>query len=214
MKVQFDRRMVHPFRRKGWTTTSIGSIKCATLLLFLLCALCARAQEQATTGQLQTQHGTRSYRIRFLPLASFSSLPQNIVAQLNALHCVVPQTFEAQHPENVIQGSFEKKGSKDWVILCAHEGKIDLLVFFESTGKPYTLATHGLMERIGAETPSSEMGSAWGISTIPPEGLQHTPGVRKHGPFDHDGIEDDFVERSSVIHYYRAGNWLTLEGNN
>jgi hypothetical protein len=193
------------------------SLKCVTALLFLLCAVCASTQisEQDITGQLQTPQGARNYRIRLLPLASFPSLPRNIVAQLDALHCMVPQTFEARHPENVIHGSFEKKGSEDWAVLCAHDGRTDLLVFFQSLAeKPFTLATHKLTERMGAETPSSEMGPAWGISSIPQDGLQHSPGVRQHGPFDHDGIEDDYVERSSVIHYYRAGNWLTLEGNN
>ncbi|HZU10875.1 MAG TPA: hypothetical protein VFA02_13310 [Pseudacidobacterium sp.] len=208
----------HPERSAASAKSKdLAALKCAAALLFLLCAVCVRAQtsEQDITGQLQTPQGARSYRIRLLPLASFPSLPQNIVAQLDQRHCMVPQTFEAQHPENVVRGSFEKKGSEDWAVLCAHEGTIDLLVFFKSGPQdPTTLATHKLTERMGAETPTSELGSAWGISTIPPDGLRHTPGVHQHGPFDHDGIEDDFVERYSVVHYYRNGSWLTLEGNN
>lgn len=185
------------------------------MLMLCFCIASAQISEQDITGQVQTSQGTRDYRIRLLPLASFPLLPQSIVAQLNALHCMVPQTFEARHPENVIHGSFERKGSSDWAVLCAHNETIDLLAFFASTPeKPFTVATHALTERMGAETPSSKMGSAWGISAIPPEGMAHTPGVHQHGPFDHDGIEDDFLERFSVVHYYRGGNWLSLEGNN
>ncbi|HEX3436433.1 MAG TPA: hypothetical protein VHT24_06660 [Pseudacidobacterium sp.] len=184
-------------------------------------AVCTRAQttmrdtEQTETGQIQTAQGMRGYKIRLLPVASFPNLPQNIAAQLSLLHCMIPQTFEAHRPENVIHGAFERRGSSDWAALCSHDGSIDLLAFFQSSPeKPFTLVTHRATERMGAETPSSMMGSAWGISTIPLEGLMHTPGIHEHGPFDHDGIEDDYVERSSTVRYYRNGSWLALEGNN
>jgi hypothetical protein len=30
---------------------------------------------------------------------------------------------------------------------------------------------------------------------------------------DHDGIDDAFVEKASVIHYKRSGKWLVLPGS-
>lgn len=189
-----------------------------TALACGICGLaCAHAQtaEQTETGQTETKQGTRDYVIRLLPLASFPNLPATVAAQLGAMHCMIPQTFEAHHPENIIHGAFERRGSIDWAVLCAHDGSTDLLVFFQNAAqKPFTLATHLNTERMGSETPSNKLGSAWGIAAIPPEGMMHTPGVHQHGPFDHDGIEDDFVERSSTIHYYRSGTWLAIEGNN
>lgn len=203
-------------RRQGRRTQPLFALRPAFLVLCLLSAfVSAQTSEQDLTGQIQTAQGMRRYTVRLLPPASFPALPQKIAVQLNEMHCMVPQTFEAHHPENVIHGSFEKKGSEDWAVLCAHDAIIDLFAFFSSApDRPLRLATHGLTERMGADTPASEMGSAWGITAIPADGMAHTPGVHQHGPFEHDGIEDDFVERSSVIHYYRAGNWLTLEGNN
>ena len=171
--------------------------------------------EQTETGQIQTAHGMRSYKIRLLPVASFPHLPPAVVTQLNAQHCMVPQTFEARHPENVIHGEFEAPGSSDWAVLCSHNGSTDLLVFFHDTPeKPFTLATFKDTDRMSSEFPSDDLGSSWGISTIPPDGMRHTPGVHQHGPFNHDGIEDDFVEHASTIRYYRNGTWLALEGNN
>lgn len=180
----------------------------------------ARAQttpntEQFEAGQKQTAHGLHDYKIRMLPVSSFPNLPQAIASQLNEQHCLIPQTFEARRPENVIHGEFEKRGSSDWAVLCSHDGSTSLLIFFNGAfDKPTTLAEWKNTDRLGSEKPSDDLGSAWGISTIPPDGMQHTPNVHKHGPFDHDGIEDDFLEHSSIVHYYRSGNWLALEGNN
>jgi hypothetical protein len=186
-----------------------------------ICIACAQAQtidapaEQTETGQLQTAQGTRTYRIRLLPPASFPNLPPAIVSQLNAQHCLVPQTFTAHKPENVIHGEFEAPGSNDWAVLCSSDGTTSLLVFFRSAlNKPFTLFTAKDTDRLASQTPSSDLGSAWSITTIPPDGMRHTPGVHQHGPFNHDGIEDDFIEHASTIHYYRSGSWLALEGNN
>jgi hypothetical protein len=171
--------------------------------------------EQTETGQIQTAQGARAYKIRLLPPASFPNLPPAIASQLNAQHCLIPQTFEARKPENVIHGEFETSGSTDWAVLCAHDGSTDLLVFFHSSQeKPFTLATIKNTDRLAADIPSDPLGSAWGISAIPPDGMRHTPGVHQHGPFNHDGIEDDFIEHASTVRYYRNGSWLALEGNN
>jgi hypothetical protein len=203
---------------------SARGAKSKDLLFLALIFLCfrtasARAQtapaEQTEAGQAQTRQGIRDYRIRLLPPASFPNLPPAIVSQLNAQHCMIPQTFEARKPENVIRGEFEASGSTDWAVLCSHDGSTDLLVFFHSAPeKPFTLATIKNTDRLAADTPSDPLGSAWGISTIPPDGMRHTPGVHQHGPFNHDGIEDDFIEHASTVRYYRNGSWLALEGNN
>jgi hypothetical protein len=193
-------------------------------LFYVICILClciasACAQttpaEQAETGQVQTRQGMRTYRIRLLPVESFPNLPAAVAGQLNAQHCMIPQTFEARKPENVIHGEFEAAGSADWAVLCSHDGSTSLLVFFhDMPEKPSTLTTVKDTDRMASELPSDDLGSAWGISTIPPDGMKHTPGVHQHGPFNHDGIEDDYIEHASTVHYYKSGSWLALEGNN
>jgi hypothetical protein len=167
-----------------------------------LCAACAHAQatEQTETGRVQTKHGMRDYTIRLLPLAAFPSIPQSVAAQLNAMHCMIPQTFEAHHPENVIHGAFAGRGTNDWAMLCSHDGSTDLLVFFQNAPqKPFTLATHNDSERTGSETPYDKLGSAWGITAIPPDGMMHTPGVHQHGPFDHYRRKQLTCERKALL---------------
>ncbi|MGC2496529.1 MAG: hypothetical protein WA374_02235, partial [Acidobacteriaceae bacterium] len=59
--------------------------------------------ERVESGQIASANGTHlSYRIRLLPLSSFPALPEEIVAQLSRRRCMIPQTYEAKQPENVI----------------------------------------------------------------------------------------------------------------
>jgi len=212
--------MCHPERSTEGTQSKDLLFAMWAAILFFIMATYTHAQtapsgEQFETGQKETAHGTRDYKIRMLPLSSFPGLPSTIVSGLNEQHCLIPQTFEARRPENVIHGEFEKRGSSDWAMLCSHDGSTKLLVFFSGAfDKPTTLAEWKDTDRMSSEKPSDDLGSAWGINTIPPDGMAHTPSVHRHGPFDHDGIEDDYLEHSSIVHYYRNGNWLALEGNN
>ena len=119
---------------------------------------------------------------------------------------MIPQTYEAGGPENVINGSFEKQGSSDWAVLCSVKGETTLYVFFGSDlQKPIALRQQADSKWLGKEW-SFDYGSAWGISTIPARAMPRTDQM------DHDGIEDAFVEKSSVIHYYTHGHWTILEG--
>jgi hypothetical protein len=150
----------------------------------------------------------RSYRIRLLPVSSFPALPTEVALQLDRLGCVIPQTYEARGPENVIHGAFEKKGSHDWAALCSVKGVTTLYVFFESDpGVPIALRHQPDNEWLGTEAAwLRDYGSAWGIATRP---------ARLMGPTDkadHDGIEDAYLEQSKTIHYFLDGHWTTLDG--
>jgi hypothetical protein len=147
------------------------------------------------------------YRIRLLPVASFPQIPAAVANELDARGCMVPQTYEANGPENVISGSFEKQGSDDWAALCSVRGVTTFYVFFQSNlTHPIALRHQPDNQWLGVE-PSFAYGSAWGILPIPPRAVPRTYQM------DHDGIEDAFVERSSVIHYYSHGHWTTFKGD-
>jgi len=84
------------------------------------------------TGQLLVAGHEVPYRIRNLPVSSFPDLPPGVAETLNDRGCLIPQTYEAKGPENVIHGSFEHSGSNDWAVLCSAKGQVELLVFFSS----------------------------------------------------------------------------------
>src|SRR5262249_14886193 len=93
----------------------------------LLCVLAASSaaapqpddpQRLNESGQVTVQGRSVSYLIRRLPVNAFPDLPDAIVDQLNERRCLIPQSYEAHHPENVVQASLERAGSSDWAVLC------------------------------------------------------------------------------------------------
>jgi len=55
------------------------------------------------------------------------------------------------------------------------------------------------------------------ISTIAPKGIGYyatlDEGAAPPFALDHDGIDDDFMEKASVIHFRHAGKWVRLAGS-
>ena len=56
--------------------------------------------------------------------------------------CLIPQTYEAHAPENVVHASLERPGSSDWAVLCSVNGTVSLLVFFSSSDRRTSRAGH------------------------------------------------------------------------
>jgi hypothetical protein len=196
--------------------------KIGSLLSALLCAcslLSAQKPEPAPvqlneSGQIVVAGHSTPYLIRHLPVNSFPSLPAEFAAQLNRRGCLIPQTYEAHHPENVIHASLERPGSSDWAVLCSERGTVSLLVYFSSA--PTTLlvlAAAPETERLQAHDPSGVLGFNWGIDPATPEqihtaqiGLLHRPAL-----VDHDALADSLVDHRTVYHFYLKNVWIVLE---
>jgi len=168
--------------------------------------------ERVETGLVESAGGDQlHYRIRLLPLASFPALPGAIVAQLSRRECMIPQTFEAQQPENVVHGEFRAPGSSDWAALCSASGSTTLYVFFAGQfDTPIALRSQPDSDWLGAEPGSSVFGSSWGIATLPASELRASPNLHQAATLDHDAIDDARLERSDTIRYFQAGKWLSL----
>jgi hypothetical protein len=186
----------------GWQTVSPGP------------ALNVPDTEKVERGEIHSPGGDAiSYRIRLLPVASFPDLPPAVAAQLRSRHCMVPQTFEAQAPENVIEGAFRAAGSSDWAVLCSIEGSTTLFVFLAGQfDTPLALRSQPDTAWLGSEPGSSVFGSAWGISVRSAANLRSSRQLHGAVFFDHDGIEDAHLEHSATIRYDDNGRWLALGG--
>jgi len=166
------------------------------------------------SGQIVVAGHSTPYLIRHLPVNSFPSLPAEFAAQLNRRGCLIPQTYEAHHPENVIHASLERPGSSDWAVLCSERGTVSLLVYFSSA--PTTLlvlAAAPETERLQAHDPSGILGFDWGIDPASPQqirtaqiGLLHRPAL-----VDHDALADSLVDRRTIYHFYLKNAWIVLE---
>ncbi len=168
------------------------------------------------TGQIVVYGRSTPYLIRHLPVSSFPELPAAIQELLNRRGCLIPQTYEAYHPEIVVHASLERAGSSDWAVLCSAEGTVSLLVFFGSRSaqaQPLVLVTAPEMERLQAHDPSGVLGFNWGIDPASPQQVHEAQAGLEHRPLrlDHDALADSIVERRTVYHFYAKNVWTLVE---
>ena len=150
-----------------------------------------------------------------LPPSAFPELPANLAAELQRRSCSIPQAFpEKRH--NVIRGQFAKPGQTDWAVLCSVNSVSTILVFWNASEKnPAEIARMADIDRlqsdVGDKIVYSRAISPVGESFI----LQHYQayGGPQPPPLDHQGIDDAFVEKASVVLYFHQGKWLTLTGS-
>jgi len=188
--------------------------------LFCACALVpAQAQQpppaQLTeSGQIVVDGRSAPHLIRHLPVSSFPDLPAAVAELLNRRGCLIPQTYEAHHPENVVHASLERAGSSDWAVLCSAEGTVSLLVFFTSTPEQFkVLASAPETQRLQTHDPSGVLGFNWGIDPASPERIREAQsGLERRAPrLDHDALADSVVDRRTVFHFYSRSAWALLE---
>ena len=187
-------------------------------ILFCACSLLAAQQPVPSqlddSGQVVVAGRATPYLIRHLPLNAFPQLPAALVELLTRRGCLIPQTYEAHQPENVIHASLERAGSSDWAVLCSSNGSVALLVFFSS-------APAGLFEVVSApETgrlqrhdASGVLGFNWGIDPATPEQLRQAQAGMEHRPppVDHDALADSVIDRRTVYRFYSNRKWALLD---
>jgi hypothetical protein len=127
----------------------------------------------------------------------------------------VPQVSADKKPQNVIKGEFTRKGQTDWAVLCSVNQISTILVFRNaSVRNPSELAREPDVDELQA-TGGDAVAYSRAISGVDRAYiLSHYQayGGNKPPTIDHQGINDAFVEKVSVIHYFDAGKWLNLTG--
>ena len=194
-------------------------IKYACTVLFLLvCLARVPAQESGspldTSGQTSIDGHTAPYLIRHLPVNAFPQLPSAVQGALTRRGCLIPQTYEAHRPENIVRASLERKGSSDWAVLCSVDGTVSLLVFLASAnGEPAVLASASETSRLQAHGSSSVLGFNWAIDPASPERVHEARLDMRYPPPrpDHDALADSIVDRKTVYRFYSRGTWTILE---
>jgi len=154
------------------------------------------------------------YVIHRLPVSSFPQLPDPIAAKLEQTGCMIPQTYQAHRPENVIHGSLERPGSSDWAVLCAADGTVKLMVFFGSSlSSPTVLASEPETARLETHDRSGVLGFGWGIDPISPRRMREAQAGMEHRPssLDHDALADVFVEKSTIYHFFTRNRWTVVD---
>ena len=168
--------------------------------------------ERVESGQAVLPDGKPvSYGIRLLPLSSFPGLPAEVAAQLSRRGCMIPQSYEAMQPENVIHGAFRAPGSSDWAALCSVQGTTTLYTFFAGHfDDPTALRSQPDTAWLGADPGQAILGSAWGIATRTADQLRASPKLRRLLVIDHDAVDDAQMEGTLTVRYYDGHKWLAV----
>jgi hypothetical protein len=165
------------------------------------------------TGKIVVGGHATPYLIRHLPVNSFPQLPAPVANLLVERGCLIPQTYEAHAPENVIEASLERAGSKDWAVLCSEHGTVSLLVFFEGSATlPRVLATAPETERLKAHGAAGVLGFDWGIDAATPGRVREAQAGMQNPPtrLEHDAVADTVIDATTVYHYYAGNAWVMV----
>jgi hypothetical protein len=180
----------------------------------LLAGLAASAQP-SLPPKLQHAFDDAERRLPRLPPSAFPELPANVAAELTRRGCTIPQTTYTNKPHNVIRGEFARAGQRDWAVLCSVKGTSSILVFWNGAAKnPAALAPledRGFLQM----TTADEAGYSRAIDAVGKDFIMRhyeAYGGVKPPPVTHQGINDAFVEKASVVWYFHDGRWLRLTG--
>jgi hypothetical protein len=197
---------------------SLGTELIAGSLALVCCAAGILAQDSAssldTRGQATVNGKTAPYLVRRLPVDAFPELPAAIQERLTRRGCLIPQTYEAHRPENVVHASLERRGSSDWAVLCSTKGAVSLLVFLASgDGEATVLATAPETSRLQMHAMSDAMGFNWAIDAATPEQIHEAQLDMHHPPprVDHDGLADSVLDGKTVYRFLAHGAWTIVE---
>ena len=165
------------------------------------------------SGQITFDGHPTPYLIRHLPINAFPQLPPAVQVALARRGCLIPQTYEAHQPENVVHASIESRGSSDWAVLCSANGTVSLLVFFAGSGEPMVLATAPETERLQSHGAGDVLGFNWAIDPASPEDVHEAQlGMRRPPPrLDHDAIADSVIDQTTIYHFYLKGAWTLID---
>ncbi len=170
--------------------------------------------ELSESGQVMVDGKPMAYLIRRLPVSSFPELPAPVATELNRRGCLIPQTYEAHHPENVVQARLEQASSVDWAVLCSAHGTVQLLVFLSSADAtaPVVLATAQEKDRLQVRAGRNVMGFNWGIDRTTPDQVHEAQAGMEPRPawVKHDALADSVIDHRTVYHFYDESAWTVL----
>jgi hypothetical protein len=172
------------------------------------------SQSIALVVALFTAQSPQPQILRLSPSA-FPDVPANLVHELQRRGCTVPQETFSKKRNNLIKAELAKPGQTDWAVLCSVKGVSTIIVFWNGSEKnPAAISPAGdsnYVQSLG----HGEFGYSRGIDAVGRDFIMRhydAYGGPKPPPIDHQGIEDVFIEKASVVWYFYEGQWLKLAG--
>ena len=183
------------------------------LKILLVSGLTALSIDHVRAGQ--DWQAANAATIRLKPSA-FPELPATVRRYLERRGCEVPQAVSDKAPHNVVRGRFTSSTQTDIAVLCSRARLSAVLLFrggtTSSVAELAQRSDEAFLQVIDARG-GVGYSRALGVAT-PSYIQQHYAfyGGPKPPPLDHDGINDIFVEKASIVWYWYRGRWLQLQG--
>ena len=176
----------------------------------------------SSDGNAQDKWDVANSQVKRLSPSSFSELPRPVVRYLQLKHCTIPQLWYEPNPHNVIRGMFVRNGQYDWAVLCSRNRISSILIFWNGSIRNLSqiakAADKVYLQTVG-DRDNGGVGFSRIISVVGRKYiLDHYKeyGGPKPPPINHQGINDAYAEKASMVLYYHGRyygrRWLELAG--
>jgi len=168
------------------------------------------------SNNAQDRWATAEAEVKRLQPSAFPQLPSAVQRHLRHRGCLIPQTWANSKPHNVIRGEFIKAGQHDWAILCSRGGISTIMVYWRGTtasvSEMHEVADKNYLQVIDGD---GRIGYSRYIGAVGREFILYC--YRSYGGpepplIDHQGINDAYLGKASMVHYYHRGRWIKLQG--
>jgi len=176
------------------------AIPAVPTFVLLLCIVSVSAEEIDKWALADRQ------TVRLVP-GDFPQLPKRVRDDLYQRGCTIPQAdCCSSEPHNVISGHFRNSRQIDWAILCSVNRRSSLLVYGgDSTGTVSALSNTADQYWLQG-TGDNNIQFSHRISTVGTKYIvDHARGTIPHSAIVHEGIDDGFDGKASVVRYWYQG---------
>jgi hypothetical protein len=163
----------------------------------------------------QNRSETKALSAIYLRPAAFPELPSDVSKDLERRGCQIPQQAYAHEHTNVIRGEFARAGQTDWAVLCSVRGTSRILVYWNGKGQNPAEIAPSKDSAFSNKDAAGKVQFLRGISAVNKEFIlthYQAYGGPTPPPIDHEGIDDAFLEKASIVWYFYREAWLPLSG--
>jgi hypothetical protein len=148
--------------------------------------------------------------------SAFPMLAAKVRADLEARGCKVPQSFPDTVPHNVVRGRFTDSSQTDVAVLCLARDTATILVYRKEGTEDIVELAPASQDQYRQTVAGGGMEFSRAVGVATPEFIRvrhERYGGPTPPPLDHEGINDIFVGKASIVWYWHAGKWHQLQGS-
>ena len=143
----------------------------------------------------------------------FPNLPTKVRIALEQRGCTIPQPYDTEDHLNVVSGTFVSPGRISWAVLCSRERQSTILVFYgNGFGRVDAIAQEADIQYLQTVSGNGNIGYSRRLGVATPKEIRRyfERDAQNQQRVDHDGLDDAFIGKSSVVWYRSSNQWIRL----